>query len=204
MPFVPFDNTAEVHIRYTYQGQQIENTLYFTQAAPWDETEMTQLADSIGSTLIANVMPFMPNTLTLREIYVVSLESSTAPAVTYTGGMPQNGLLTDPALPNNVTVTASFRSNGRGRSSRGRNYLPGLTEGKVIGNTVQQDFVDVWTPFWTALLGLDTSEGYTWVVASRYTNGNPRPLGVTVPVTDVVYTDLTVDSQRRRLPGRGS
>jgi len=204
MPFVPFPNTAEAHVRYTYQGQLIENTLYFDRVGGWDDVEMTQLGDSIASTLNSDVMPFMPNTLVLREIYVVDLSSETASAVTYTGGLPQPGLSTEPALPNNVTVTASFRTNGRGRSSRGRNYLPGLTEGRVVGNTVQTSFTDVWLPFWSEMLSLGTDEGFQWVVASRRANNEWRTTGVTAPVTAVVYTDLTVDSQRRRLPGRGS
>jgi hypothetical protein len=44
---------------------------------------------------------------------------------------------------------------------------------------------------------------------SRYsgigTDGKPIPRteGIATPVTQVVITDHTIDSQRRRLPGRG-
>lgn len=193
-----------VSVRYTNLGQQCENTLYFDKETAWDETSMVALADSIASTLIADVMSFMPSTLILREIYVVSLESATAPAITYTGGLPQPGLSAEAPMPNNVTLTISFRTAGRGRSARGRNYLMGLVEPLVVGNTVDVGFTDRWEPFYLELLNDFPAEGFTWVVASRITGGAERAEGVTFPVVAFTYVDLTVDSQRRRLPGRGT
>jgi len=204
MPFVPFPLTAMVSVRYTNLGQQCENTLYFDKETPWDEASMTMLADSIASTLISDVMSFMPSTLILREIYVVDLSSETAAAITYTGGLPQPGLSAEAAMPNNVTLTISFRTAGRGRSARGRNYLMGLVEPLVVGNIVDTGFTDRWNPFYNELLVTFPGEGFTWVVASRISGGNERAEGVTFPVVAFTYVDLTVDSQRRRLPGRGS
>jgi len=56
---------------------------------------------------------------------------------------------------------------------------------------------------------LDSGD-FTWVVVSRFSGVDPdtgkpipREAGVATPVLAPLVTDLTVDSQRRRLPGRG-
>lgn len=204
MPFVPAVNTAQVSIRYLYQGQRAENTVYFEMIGGVTEAKMEALAEAIGGKLIADHLPNLPNSLILSEIYVVDLTTETSPAITETGGMPAPGGLSTPALPNNVTLTVSFRTNGRGRSSRGRNYLMGLTEPLVVGNTVDAAFTGVWVPFYTYLLTLDEPDGFIWSVVSRFEDGAPRATALVQPVTGVVVVDMVVDSQRRRLPGRGT
>jgi hypothetical protein len=204
MPFVPFERTAQVNVRYTYQGQQVENTLYFDRLEGWDTAALEALADSLTSSLNTLVMPFMPTSLTLRELYLIDLSADDAEGVTYTAGLPQAGLIAGDAMPSNVTITASFRTNGRGRSARGRNFLLGIMEDQVSNNLVSLTFTDIWSEFFDVLLGLGASEGFVWVVASRIADGEPRALGQTRPITAYTFVDQTVDSQRRRLPGRGS
>jgi hypothetical protein len=41
------------------------------------------------------------------------------------------------------------------------------------------------------------------VVVSRYSNGQPRAVGVATPVTSALLVDTRVDTQRRRLVGIG-
>jgi len=51
--------------------------------------------------------------------------------------------------------------------------------------------------------------GWEWVVVSRYSGTDvnddpvPRVTGIATLVSNVLFTNNTVDSQRRRLPGRG-
>ena len=46
--------------------------------------------------------------------------------------------------------------------------------------------------------------GWIWVVVSKQASGLPRTAGVFTEVFQALVVDLIVDSQRRRLPGRGS
>jgi hypothetical protein len=45
--------------------------------------------------------------------------------------------------------------------------------------------------------------GYNLVVLSRISEGVPRDLALAQAVTGILTTDLFIDSQRRRLTGRG-
>jgi hypothetical protein len=107
-------------------------------------------------------------------------------------------------VPNNVALCLSFRSSGRGRSSRGRNYISGFPEGYVSGNDIDTTLADALVVAYEELKDAATfTDDWTWIVYSRFQNGNARPEALIAPVDAVVLTDYTVDSQRRRLPGRG-
>jgi len=45
--------------------------------------------------------------------------------------------------------------------------------------------------------------GADWVVVSRFHDNAPRTAGVVSFINAATVVDATVDSQRRRLPGRG-
>jgi hypothetical protein len=137
-------------------------------------------------------------------VYVKSIATQPGPEATFSAGLPAPGSLGDPALPNNVTVAASLRSNLTGRSARGRWYWQGLTEPQVTGNAIA---AGVLTSIDAALTNLQSSidgAGFAWVIVSFFTNNAPRVGGpVYFTVVDIVFVDDVVDSQRRRLPGRG-
>lgn len=205
MPFVPFVDTVEVDVNYTYNGNRVQNTQYFTNSGGVDVPAMASLGEALIDSLVTDIMPNMPNTLTLREITVTDLTSDSAPSITVTTGLPVTGAVDfDPAVPGNVTLTASFRTEGRGRSSRGRNYLLGIRKSQVAQNLVADSFVAIWDAYYNGLLGGSDIAPWVWVVASRIHNGTPRVTGLSQPVTSWLVVDLAVDSQRRRLNGRGS
>jgi hypothetical protein len=76
----------------------------------------------------------------------------------------------------------------------------------VTGNTLNAGYASDFVIAYNDLLpgGVFEPDGWRWVVLSRYTAGAPRAAGVAFAVTRALFTDLTVDSQRRRLPGRGA
>jgi len=211
MPFVPVANTVEVELRFLLDGQHIENTLYFEIGIAPDPSNMTTLLNNVESWWIDNVAPLCSASLSLVELVATDLTTATGPQVTVApvGGDP--GGLGQPALPNNVTLSVSFRTANRGRSFRGRNYFPVLSEGQVTDNTVTAGVVTAIQDAYAAIL-TDVNGGLppvTWVVVSRFSgidsNGDPIPrvAGISTPVTTVVIVDPIIDSQRRRLPGRG-
>lgn len=203
MAFIPVDGVVQVELRFALHGQQCENTLYFRNEDGVNLANMTVLADDINDWLVPTYMGMLPSSTTLLEVYLTDLTSSIGPTVSNTDLAASPGTYTtSPALPGNATVTASFRTNGRGRSARGRNYIVGLGEDSVVGNTINPALRTAIENAYLALLP-EISTGWQWVVVSRYHNGAPRVEGEFYPVTNVLVVDPYVDSQRRRLTGRG-
>lgn len=197
-------SAAQVELVYQWDSQICENTLYFDVGVVPGSPELVALASFVRDWWDANVKPLVSNSVQLISIKATSLQSASAPGIEFTTGLPITGTkVATPALPNNVTCTVTFLTALRGRSYRGRNYVVGLTEGDVGGNRINGALA---TQYRNAYIDLQVDaavEGTPWCVYSRYTNGGERAVGVLTPVTGV-KVDETLDSQRRRLPGRGT
>lgn len=210
MPFIPVPNTAEVELVQVLDGQRIENTLYVAQSTAWDAPALNQLCDIVAAWWTANMAPIVSDQVTLITVEATSLESNTAPVGANTTGTPSIGLQGEP-VPNNCALAVSFRTALRGRSFRGRNYVAGLAEADVNRSHVDATLVlqvqDAYNAFLTAVS--DAPVGGTWVVVSRFSGVDsagrpiPRGTGIATPVVSALVTDDVIDSQRRRLPGRG-
>lgn len=199
MAFIPVPNTVRSTIEMRLHGTQVVNTLHSRFATPADVAGLTAVNAELQSWWQAAVAPFLSVDLLLTGITSTDISSLNGPSV-QTPVAEISGQRLFPALPGNVALCVTFRSANRGRSARGRNYVPGLCETDVTGNTV------------TAAVGLGLASAYSqlpdlfgvglggaWVVASRYANGQPRAAGVTFEIISVDVRDLRVDSQRRRL-----
>lgn len=203
MAFIPVHHVLQVDVVYLWDDQKVENTLYFLGEPPILASDMTSFAGLIYNWWTTHMKPLQANTVQLVEIGVRLLTTAISPAITYVPISPSFGTAGGASLPNNASLCVSFRTDLRGRSYRGRNYFIGLTEAQVTNNEVGTSVADDIQDAYAALLTVAFDAGYSWVVVSRYSMNAPRVTGVATPITAVVIVDNTVDSQRRRLPGRG-
>lgn len=116
------------------------------------------------------------------------------------------GLVSNAALPGNVALCLSLRTGLSGRSRRGRIYLGGIPENYVTANEITAELASSINTKATEFLG-DIATGLEGqgevVVISRYANKQLRTEPLVTVVTDMLLKDRVVDSQRRRLTGRG-
>jgi hypothetical protein len=108
-------------------------------------------------------------------------------------------------MPNNVAIVMSLKTGLRGKSFRGRIYHVGLSDAVVTANavtTVQRDALVAGYSLLTTFAGATGEAIFNLVVLSYYASSVLRPTPIATPVTSVT-SDGIVDSQRRRLPGRG-
>lgn len=204
MAFVPVPETIEVDMRMRLDGQRIENTLYFHKIGGWATADVPVAYNALLVWWNTHYAVPLSNQLTLKEIAITDLSSPTGFAFEIATPVPNPaGDSGDPPLPNNVALCVSFRTSFRGRSFRGRNYVPGLTHLSVTNNTVIPTTVTAIQDAYNELLTVASSLGANWVVASRYSGGTERPIGIHTNITGATVVDNTIDSQRRRLPGRG-
>lgn len=204
MPYVPAAQTIEAEMRFLWSTQKVENTLYFQASAGVSTSLMTTLGNNLIGWWNTNFKPISSNILSLSEVYLTDLTTQTGPTVSVVTGLPSAGTDVAESMPFNVTICISFRTAGRGRSARGRNYLAGLTEGKVNGNAPLTTYTTPAQAAYNSLIGAGTfTAGLQWCVVSRHFNGAPRSNALVQPITSVLFIDFICDSQRRRLPGRG-
>lgn len=204
MPFIPVADTVQMELFQRLHGQRIENVTFWRLTGGFGLSEVTNLWNNLLTWWTTQLSVQLSNDITLVGGKATDLSTSTSFAVDFTAPTPNpDGNVGSPSLPGNVALCVSLRTLGRGRSSRGRNFVGGLPESKVVGNTVDTATVDAIEAAYNGLLGLGTDDDWQWVVVSRFTNNLPRLAGIAQPINAAKVVDPYVDSMRRRLTGRG-
>lgn len=204
MAFQPVPNTAQVEIRFLLDNQEVQNDLYFTSPVGWAQSIQAELAGNVFSWWQAEYQPFQVNVCALKEIYVTPLITQTAETYSFVPTVTQYGAVVDEPEPNNVSFVVKLNTANRGRGSSGRNYTIGVYDSAVSQNTFTDDYVNGIVGGYNNLKNyIDVDTPFTWVHVRRIINKVVLPEGLTYPVQSATFTDKTVDSQRRRLPGRG-
>lgn len=204
MAFIPVPNVVEAELIMELFGQRVENTLYFSREVEWEAAQMVELGEMLQVWWAAEYASQCSVEVLLVDVIITDLSSATAPSIGVPAPPDTNGEQDVPTMPGSVTLTVSFRTAQRGRSARGRNYYVGLVDSQVVANDVSGATALAIATIYRTLLTEDyLPAGVTWVVVSRYTDNAPRVEGVSLPVLSVVVTDTAIDSQRRRLRGRG-
>lgn len=205
MPFIPTPNCVQADLVYDWNGQVCQNVLHYVKASPWLTTHMEELAENLKDIWDAQIKAVVSSTLLLSSIRVTDLSSETGAVINYSLGLPIAGTDVSPSLPNNCAIVITKRTLLRGRSYRGRLYHCGLTEANVVGNTVNSGVVSGlvtrYSNFISVPLTVAADEALLTVL-SLVNGGVDRANGVATLVNNLT-SDGVLDSQRRRLPGRG-
>lgn len=205
MPYIPSVNTVQAELIYTWDGQFCETVLHYVPTVlGWTSVELAELGAALVALWNVNIKPSVAATLALTAVTLTDLNTQTGEVYNVASGLPIVGTNASPSLPNNVAIVLTKRTALRGRSYRGRIYHPGLTEGAVVNNNVPSPGIGTIIAGWNAFLSVTTSS-HVWkmVVMSRYNANSPRVTATTTQVTGLT-SDGSIDSQRRRLPGRGA
>jgi hypothetical protein len=203
--FVPATNCAKVAVEGTWSGQSVIWTLWFTFGTSPSQSDLEALAQDVWSSLASALQSSWASTYQVDRITATRQNSANDIQGVYdNGGTPLVGSGAGSSVPLNVSWVASFRTALRGRSFRGRNYIPGLLSSILTapGTGSAATLAGIAAAY---VLHLITSPptGWTWVVASHFTGGSPRANALLTPITSVII-DTFVDSMRRRLIGRGT
>lgn len=208
MPFVPSPGVAQADVIQLMDGQRCENVFHYKKegATDYNTADLTALATALLAYFgNATIKGLYPTTWQVVEVRCSDLSDEFGPAVTLTPGAAIIGTRAGAQLPNNCALVLTKRTPSRGRSFRGRMYFGPLTETDVTGNIVAAATV---TSIVSNMQGLKdlTDAGavhHYMQVLSFFMNGLPRPAGLATQVINLT-SDGVIDSQRRRLPGRGS
>lgn len=204
MPFIPFNGCVRASLLYLCDGQILANTLHFTITPPITAGQMSNLATALHTWYTASLKPNLTGTVALTGINIIDLTTQNSPGFFLPITPIEPGSGAGLTLPANVSWVATLRTGQRGRAYRGRFYTPTVAGGFQTGvNAITAAAVAAIQAALGQLLTPANVANFTWAVASRFLNKLPRATGITTPITSIAG-DLTLDSQRRRLPGRGA
>lgn len=203
--FVPTNDCARVAVEGVWNGQQVAQTFWFTSAtSPITQAMLIALATHVCNNWNASMLTAQSTGYALQRVTATRQNSSNDIQGVFTPSSPIPGTGGSPSVPLNCCWVFTYRTALRGRNYRGRGYQPGLINSILTnpgeGNLatlvgLAGNYVN-----WFITSGL---AGWTWQVVSHWLNKSPRALGVYTPVTSV-GVNAQLDSQRRRLIGRGS
>lgn len=203
LPAVP--GVVQLVLDYVQDGQDIKNVLHYANAEIGGPIDGTAAAALLKAQWVSSIKPLQTNDLRLERINALALWENAGPAVIHSTGLPADGGITMAGLPNNCCLCMSTRTALRGRSYRGRIYHPGLTELHVTKNAVDGAHATALLAAYETIRLLEggpDSAVYQLQVVSYFADNQMRGTPVVTPVVSIT-TDGYIDSQRRRLPGRG-
>lgn len=206
MAFIPVPNTVKCDVIGQIFGQIISNTLYFSPGEEVLPSVVIELAGAVADWATTRLCAVLSEDYSFLRVEATDITEEGLASFTSVDGAGTPGSDPDPAAPAGTCVAVSFRTGLGGRSYRGRNYVSGISKVSCIGNqcaTTKAD--DIVAQY--ALLNDDIQAVLPLmqhVVASRYHLNAPRVTGIVTPVLTYLVTNYDIDSQRRRLTGRGT
>lgn len=203
MAFIPWPNGIQLCFDFASAGQNWQFCLALRKSSgPPADADLIAAANAAYAKWTTPLKPTLTTGNTLRQIRATDMTVEGGPQYVRAVNEAGTNAGTETALSNAAAV--SLRTAKRGRSYRGRFYVSGwegglLTDAVTFGSGLVTNLSSFTTGLQTALdaLGMDL------VVPSKQHNGvatNPAELNEVI----AVVVDTKVDSQRRRLSGRGA
>jgi hypothetical protein len=200
--FIPAVNCAKFEMRFTAAGQKVENVFHMKQAVPYDAATLAIDATNMIGWWVASLQNKVTNQVTLDSVVATALDAPTSPGIIETAGLPATGTNGGTMLPMNVTFAVRWLTALRGRSFTGRTFHIGTVLANVQGSLIEPVAKGVFTAAYANLIATMAGAGVGLAVVSYYHARAPRVSAVATFITSASI-EGTLDSQRRRLPGRG-
>jgi len=204
MDFQPVPNSAKLEAIYSWNGATCVNVHYYHNESPFNSNTLFDLCEAYFNWFDDYGKLLCSNEANLMSIRATDVHVEDGEGIDYSSGLPIAGNNVTNSVPNNVAACISWHTPYRGRSFRGRTYHIGMPSAKVLGSLIIAGHVTELKDTYQLLMTLSGSYGtYNKVIVSYFNNGTRRAAGLPTDVTSVSVNNV-VDSQRRRLPGRGA
>jgi len=200
MPFVAVPNCAEFIVRGVVDSQEVNNTFYGVHTTTFDLAMLEIAAGILSGIWHDDILPDLSSSYFFAGVHARGLRSTVDIETDYVADAGAGGVGTG-ALPNNVALAIKRETGLAGRSARGRVYIGGIPFGERSStNTINASFADNMVAGLNAIAPAWIAADWIEVIVSRVTNGVPNTPPISRAVTGYLYTDLTADSMRARLP----
>jgi len=198
MPFIPALNVAEVHIRGTLLGQDVENTFYYEKSGGILQTDLDTLVGNIASVVASDWIPNLSVHWSGREVYARDMTTLIAAQATDASIAGDAGAISGDCAPSYVTLAVKRSSGLTGRSARGRIFWMGIPETWLVGNGLGSGVVNAIILNLEAVDQAAVTAGFTPVIISKYGSGAPRATALIFDLLTWSVSDSLTDTRRSR------
>lgn len=200
--FIPAADCARMRMVYSSNGSEVMNVLHFRQVGAYDASALVALNEAAKTAWETHIKPRQTGTCQL--LYLESTAIDVDGGAQDTLDVNEAGTATGEAAPNNVTQAIKFTTGFTGRSSRGRLYFIGLNKAAVSGDQVTDATIAAnISAYEDFFADIQAAVDSNHVIVSYCNDGAWRTSAAVLNVTGYLSSDKNVDSQRRRLAGRG-
>jgi len=202
-PFIPAADTIYVANRCSYDGQQVENVFHVVATDGITATKVDLCANIVANWYHSEMLPLLVPAVIQIETFAQDVSTADGYETVNTGHINSPGTNAVPPLPNEVAFCLKLGTPAAGRSGHGRSYIYGLGTNQVVGNYVVSATASAFKAAYDGLVTDLSADGLALSIVSYCHLGAWRTEALVLPVTSISWTDLIVDAQRRRGPGRG-
>lgn len=201
--YTSFINCMETVIQMSLAGATCMLTYGIRKGSAIDVADLDAVNDIFAEWITAELAPLLVDDLLFQSIKSTNLLTDSSPVSVLSTGFPATGSIVGTPVPNNVALVMSMATANRGRSYRGRNYIPALPNtGLQTASTWQNAQLVAFNAAYAELAIMLGADGYEHVILSRIQNGVQLAVGVSTRV-DAYIARAAVGTQRRRVIGVG-
>lgn len=197
MAFIPTPDSARLVVQWARGSETWSYVLYATLPG-FNFADLQGLATAVDAWhTVAH--------LTLFSTGATYMGTSAYDARTSDGEIALSNANTRPGgnaseiAPINTAICVTLRSNGRGRSARGRKYITGWGEGGLVNGEYSQLYRDSALAYVTGLHTSILGEGWVHVIRSIQQDKVKLTIANTRAVVDMEVRNGKVATQRRRV-----
>lgn len=202
MAWPHLDGIIKVVVTFGYDGQASINVHFVlerTPSSPITSASLEAAADAVQISYLNEWRNIMATAWAVDNVTATDWSLPDGEQIQTGETLPFDGLDANDPLPASVSLVVSHRTDHTGRSRRGRTYLPGITENRVLFNDVDATAIEEANETFVRLaLELDLVD-MDHVIYSLFSDGAPRTVPLATLVTNRIINNR-VDTQRRRLP----
>jgi len=203
MAFIPASQIVRVVVEQLIASQIVANVFHVDANEPVTSAVINLILDEFETWVNDSFSQLQSEDAQSTGVSGRDLTASTGLLVERPFTTPVDGVIASPVLPNNVAVCMTLFTDLSGRSYRGRSYVGGIGESTIVASSLDPSTATFFATMYIDLVDALSLAGYELVVTSFQTANAPRVSAVSTPVTAIGCNTVT-DSQRRRLPGRGT
>jgi hypothetical protein len=197
----PIPDVAEVLIRSTVNGKDVELCLWFRSwQGPINNVRLTTIATRVRNSWQINFRNILASSVLFREVHAI--DRSPAPTSPVTIVVNSLGGFGGQSAPTSIALGIRNLTDLVPTFPRSQSFIYAIPESRVTDGIIDASYAANLLALWTANNQSNGPFGWHHVAVSLYANGAPRAEGVVERVTHYALAPLNPAAQRRRLTNR--